>query len=210
MKASRFVRVLTYVSSVASAGLLFVTALKWSLVDWITVFGIVPLESGLWLLLVLCAAAGLVCAAFARRLGRSATYPLVICVSAALLASCFPFTRIWIGTNYRWYRSERERVVQQVQSGELRPNDDYNSELITLPASTPKVSMGGNQIVVETHDGQLYVFFFTFRGILSHYSGFLYVSSGGDPRRFGDLGDLPSHTVELVEREEHWYFVSHR
>jgi hypothetical protein len=166
-----------------------------------------PLEAAAWLALIGCAVAASVRAARVRRLGRTALHPLAICLCAVLLAVYFPFTDVWLAANYHWYRPARAEVVRQVQRGELRPNVAHNPSLIALPPGTPLVSMGGNEIIVEVHDGQPYVFFFTYRGILDNYSGFLFVPAGGDPRRFSDLGEP---TTQLVEREEHWYFAAHR
>jgi len=95
-----------------------------------------------------------------------------------------------------------------VFAGTLQPNVDHNPRLIRLDESYPLVSMGGNEIVVEEHDGGKYVLFFTFRGILDNYSGFLYVPSGGVPSLFSDLNE--QQFTEIEPLEENWYFVSHR
>ena len=68
--------------------------------------------------------------------------------------------------------------------------------------------MGGNEVVVESHDGANYVFFFTFRGILDNYSGFLYVPEGGKASRFSDLSEQDS--TQIKHLENNWYFTSHR
>lgn len=67
--------------------------------------------------------------------------------------------------------------------------------------------MGGNEIVVERHREGAYVLFFTYRGVLDNYSGFLFVPQGGDPRGFRDLGETGT-TIEPLEQQ--WYFVAHR
>lgn len=59
--------------------------------------------------------------------------------------------------------------------------------------------------MVEEHDGLQYVFFFTFRGILDNYSGFLFVPEGGDPTRFRDLNEPES--TQLARYASHWYFA---
>ena len=68
--------------------------------------------------------------------------------------------------------------------------------------------MGGNEVVVEEHDDKTYVLFFTFRGVLDNYSGFLYVPDGGSPSLFSDLDE--QQFTQIVPLEENWYFVSHR
>jgi hypothetical protein len=76
-----------------------------------------------------------------------------------------------------------------------------------LAAAAPQVSMGGNEILEEVHDGKTYLFFFTFRGILDSYAGFLFVPTGGDPRAFSDLNEAPA--TFITRYSEHWFFASH-
>jgi hypothetical protein len=70
----------------------------------------------------------------------------------------------------------------------------------------PDVSKGGNEIVVEEHGGQRFVFFYTYRGILSHYSGYLFVPTGADPRSFRDAAD---RRIAFDRRSANWYFLTH-
>jgi hypothetical protein len=64
-----------------------------------------------------------------------------------------------------------------------------------------------HEIVVEGKDGAQYVFFYTFRGILDSYSGFLYVSKGGAPTGYSYLGE--EKFTQITPLEENWYHVSH-
>jgi hypothetical protein len=68
--------------------------------------------------------------------------------------------------------------------------------------------MGGNEVVVERHGGETYILFFTYRGILDNYSGFLYVTNGGSPSLFSDLSE--EQFTQIVPQEQDWYFISHR
>ncbi len=52
------------------------------------------------------------------------------------------------------------------------------------------------------------MFFFTFRGVLDNYSGFLFVPDGGDPKEFYDLGEPGS--TQLVKYGKNWYWAGHR
>jgi hypothetical protein len=50
------------------------------------------------------------------------------------------------------------------------------------------------------------VFFYTFRGVLGHYSGFLFVPEGGTPESYGESnGD---RLIEIMPMEPHWHFVA--
>lgn len=69
------------------------------------------------------------------------------------------------------------------------------------------VSKGGNEIIVEEHNGLKYIFFFTFRGILDNYSGFIHIPEGGDPSQFLDFDEKES--TQIVHMEGNWYYASH-
>ena len=141
-----------------------------------------------------------------RQLGRRAGYPALACAVGAAIAVFVPFSDLWLKANYSLLRSSRLRIVRQVQEGSLQPDKERYSTLIALGPDAPYVSMGGNEIVVERLDGEgPYILFFTERGILGSFSGFLFVPTGGDPRLFSLLDETGSTQIERLE--EHWYFV---
>jgi len=193
------------VLALGSSGLLlFVTAFQWSLVDVLTPFLLMPVQAVAWLaVLLVLATSGL----RNQRLSlRPDPRPALVCGAAICLALFFPFTNLWLTTNFWWHRSEREAVVRKIQSrGPWPPTSPLT---VPLPAGTPNLSTGGNDVLVEEHDGQLYVLFFTYRGILDNYSGFLFVQGRGEPKRFLDLKEAGSSQVRRFG--EHWYFVAHR
>ncbi len=97
--------------------------------------------------------------------------------------------------DFKLHKTQREVVIENVNNGSLSPNVVHNSSLINLENRYPVLSAGGNEIVVEQHEGLKYVFFFTFRGILDNYAGFLYVPNGGKPTECSDLNE--SRGVEI-------------
>ncbi len=136
--------------------------------------------------------------------------PAIICAVALGVVTLVPFTKIWLYFNFASNKSARERVVQEVLSGMLTPNRVLANGVgvISLPMLTPNISAGGNDIEAATRDGKTYVFFYTFRGILNSYAGFLYVPTGGDPNAYPDVNADPEAIADRYE--EHWFFVSHR
>ena len=118
-----------------------------------------------------------------------------------------PFTTLWLKADYVINKYQRNVVVSEVLSGQLVPNVEYNPSLINLGGKSPILSKGGNDIVVENHDNLTYVFFYTFRGILDNYSGYLYVPEGGVPDKYSDLNE--TEVAEIKHIEDNWYFVSH-
>jgi len=188
----------------ASATLLLFSATVWWLVDGPMLFFAV----GIYLAILTAFAACVVWSIrqlwkFGWRSGTSAA----VCLVAGLMWWFVPFTSLWIQANYRRHRAEREAIVAKITSGQLRPNVPCCPSLIALGPDTAYVSMGGNQVSVEEHDGKKYVMFYTFRGILDRYSGFLFVPDNGEPSRFSDLDE--ADRTELVRFSDHWVWASH-
>jgi hypothetical protein len=190
----------------ASLTLLLVKIFEWNIVDWVTVFLIWFVVGAVWLAFIGVGTASFLHLARHWRDGYQSFLPLLVCEVVFGLVWFFPFTQTWLQGNFYWYKSAREEIVQRVHSGDLIPNVSYNPRLVALGSDESNVSMGGNDIVVEEHAGQRYILFFSFRGVLSNASGFLYVPEGGDPRQFGDVQRLYKGKL-LFKIEEHWYFL---
>ena len=78
--------------------------------------------------------------------------------------------------------------------------------MVELPDSEASVSKGGNEVIIERGEEGLYVFYFTYRGVLDNYAGFLLVPEGGDPRRYSDIEHGGARQVQRFGGR--WYFVS--
>lgn len=187
--------------------LVLLAAFQWSLEEIFTIFLMVPLSAGVFIFFTGCVIASLTCLSKFKAIGRKSLAPIGIQVIAFLLVVYVPFTTLWLKADYIIHKEQREIVVAQVLNGELTPNVEHNTSLIHLNDNYSDVSRGGNDIVVEKHDGLTYVFFFTFRGILDNYSGYLYVPEGGSPEKYSDLNE--TNVTEIKHVENNWYLVSH-
>jgi hypothetical protein len=141
-----------------------------------------------------------------RKNGPKFVTPLIVCALTVVLLATVPFTQIWLQGNFWWYRADRERIVARVETGELKPNVSYNSDLIALGTLEPNVSVGGNDIVVEQTAAGPYVLFLTLRGFRHYFCGFLHVPPGGDPAKFFEFADKPP--ARSVQYGKDWYFVA--
>ncbi|MEY4589936.1 MAG: hypothetical protein RL497_2012 [Pseudomonadota bacterium] len=195
-----------YFSVISAVILLVSLTFQWNIIDIVTPFFILPFLGVAWFLVLLSVISGVVQADQHKSKGISAFLPLVISCSTLLAAFFIPFTQIWLYANFHLYKSTREKVVEKVKAGILVPNIPHNASLIALPEGTG-VSMGGDEIVVEGAANNPYVFFYTFRGIMDNYSGFLWVPDGGKPEQFSDAAE-PSTEIEALGGN--WYFVGHR
>jgi len=197
-----------YLSLGASLGLILLTAFQWSLAEWLAMPLILPVA---WLFFVVMGVLTIQKIDHSERQGRSAAYPFVVWVLAAVVMLVVPFTQWTLELDYHLHKTARVAVIARLLDGSLKPDSDsadYSTSL-RLGRDMPTVSKGGNVIEVQKHEGDgYYVFFYTFLGLLDNYSGFLYVPDGADPRQFWDFTD-PSEAW-LVQYDENWYWVSHR
>jgi hypothetical protein len=188
----------------SSALLLGVAALRWSLVDILTPFLLIPIEGVVWLLFACVLLASVVAAVRHRSNRLKALLPLAVCAAALTAVLSVPFTQIWLSANFHLKRQAREHVVHEMLAGTLRPNVQHNRSLVALLGGA-SVSAGGNEVV--THDAPTgkFVFFFTYRGILNSASGFLWVPSGASPEQFAELN---GPIAEAIQYAQNWYFIS--
>jgi len=66
------------------------------------------------------------------------------------------------------------------------------------------LSNGGGDILLEKANEQYFVLFFTYRGVLDNFSGFVYSSDNKKPqlRQFG------GYIKAIVKMKKHWYYIS--
>ncbi len=75
---------------------------------------------------------------------------------------------------------------------------------VTLCRGSLNVKKGDNEIIVERDGGGLSITFFTVRGIVDNWSGFIYRSDGHSPTE-ADIGGL---ILELIKLDDHWYWIA--
>ena len=127
--------------------------------------------------------------------------PLTIQIITILLWLYFPFTQVILDLDFKSNRSEREEVVQTVKNGTLEPNITYDPSIIQLPKQYHRLSKGGGEIVIEKNNDL--ILFFTYRGILDNFSGFVYSPYDKKPSHNDFDGDFK----QIEKLDEHWYFV---
>ncbi|MGL4819988.1 MAG: hypothetical protein ACRC5C_08415 [Bacilli bacterium] len=172
---------------------------RWSIVDLVTlfvepilaltVFGsfIVLLVYTLWI-------------AFKKRYWQ----PLVIQVIAIVVLFLTPYTDLILKLDFSMNREARERVVAEITSGERNPNVAYNASLIKLADDDTHLSKGGGEVIVSETDPKGTILFFTFRGVLDNYSGFVYTANGLPP----SVAEFGDEIKDIKELNKNWYFVS--
>ena len=187
--------------------LIMVNLFQWSLIDLLTPFLIIPLLGVIWIIYLSTWIWSIAYLLHHRKKWRKSCAAFAVCFGTFLIVLLVPFTQIWLKYDFWVNRSAREQVVLEIDRGKLIPNVAHNSSLIALGKNYPNLSMGGNEIVVEEHDRKKYIFFFTFRGILDSYSGFIWIPRGGDSNKYSDAHK--SDLTEIVPFAENWFYASH-
>jgi len=200
----RHFAILLRAAVVAALALVILLATFWSITDLITIFLSMFLPAVAWVALAGVTLWALVFALRHRHDGKKPWLPFGICIVAAIAGLLVPFTDLWLSVNYRLHRGARTRVVAALEEGQLpTPRTSDSTMVVHLPWAT-STSTGGGDILVERENGRLVVLFFTYRGILSHYSGYVY--SSDDPPALSDVfGDRVRQSWKV---EPHWFFAA--
>ncbi|WP_258535644.1 hypothetical protein [Bacillus sp. 03113] len=129
--------------------------------------------------------------------------PIIIQGITILLVIFFPFTKIVLDIDFKMNKSDREEVIRMVEKGTLKPNVSHNSTLIQLPEKYAQLSKGGGEIIIDKNGDDSSVLFFTFRGVLDNFSGFVYSPNDQRPSNRDFDGDFK----QVEKLDENWYFV---
>ena len=200
------VRTALLAAAIISIGTLLLATFELSMADWPSGFvllGILPLTA---LMFFGCCVWTATLLLHVRTGGATFAIPFLICAATLALLVYAPLQMVALQRNFHWHRTDRERIVSRVEAGELKPNVDYNKNLIALGDKEPNVSAGGNDIVVDQADKGSYVLFLTSRGLKHYFTGFLRVPPGSDPRDFFEFDDKPPSRIERYDTD--WYFVA--
>lgn len=115
-----------------------------------------------------------------------------------------PFSGIVIDRNFKQNLKDREDIVTQVKKGNLKKIRVFDTRyLATLPKDKKRFSSDG--VVFVTNDGKnIRVLFYTFRGVLDNFSGFIYTQKVNDPspKSFG------CDPIQTEKKTDNWYWVS--
>ncbi len=200
------VRTALLAAAIVSIGTLLLATFELSMADWPSGFvllGILPLTA---LTFFGCCVWTATLLLHVRKGGAKFAVPFLICAVTLALLVYAPLQSVALQRNFHWHRADRERIVSRVEAGELKPNVDFNRNLIALGDKEPNVSAGGNDIVVDQADKGSYVLFLTSRGLKHYFTGFLRVPPGSDPKDFFEFDDKPPS--QLVRYDTDWYFVA--
>jgi len=181
------------------AGLVLVSSLVFSQIYGSSGFGI---DSMLLVLAPFALFAVMLIPALVRLLAKDAPiWMRLLPIAVWLLTLWVVLEPPLVDVNFIVLRGGREKAVQMIENGDLRPND---RDIVDVSAAGTMLSAGGNEAMAGDCAGKTCVLFFADRGILHHYTGYLYVPAGGDAASFDDL--LTEHGF-IKPLGGSWYFV---
>ena len=189
---------LLYISITSSILVILYKFFKWELIDLFTMFLILPiivLVYGFFIFTIILA--------ITQIFRKKDWKPIIVQCATIVILFLVPFNQIIIDIDYKWNKSKREQVITMVNENQLKPNVSYNDSLIHLPNKLQHLSSGGGDIIVEQAGNHKRILFFTFRGILDNFSGFVYSPTDEMfPRTAFD-----SDFKDIQRIEKHWYYV---
>ncbi|CAK8581854.1 hypothetical protein [Priestia megaterium] len=195
MKHSR----LLLLSLISSLFVILVSLFQWDLVDIITEFLMLPIWLFVYAFFIIMTIWTLI-HLFKKRKWQ----PFVIQLITISLWFLFPFDQINLDLNFKIHQDKREEVATKIENGVIKPNASDSPSLIQLPKKYTQLSKGGGDIVVETKGKAKSILFFTYRGILDNFSGFVYNPNDNKPSKRDFNGDFK----QIKKVHKNWYYVA--
>jgi hypothetical protein len=191
-----------------SALLLSINFFRWTLVDWLTVFLEPFLEMAIGIAFLGVLAWSLVHFVLKfKTFGSRSGLPLLINVCVLLVALFLPFTAITIKLDFYTNYASRMKVVNDVLHGKMEKYVTQRGafgNMIHLPEPYKGLSSDGGDVIVFRREEQTLILFYSFRGILRSFSGFVYATGNATPQN----GDFGENFFEIERLRPNWYWVA--
>ncbi|MBX9993826.1 MULTISPECIES: hypothetical protein [Priestia] len=195
MKRSR----LLLLSLISSLFVILVSLFQWDLVDIITEFLMLPIWLFVYAFFIIMTIWTLI-HLFKKRKWQ----PFLIQLITISLWFSFPFNQVNLDLNFKIHQDKREEVATKIENGVIKPNVSDSPSLIQLPKKYTQLSKGGGDIAVETKGKAKSILFFTYRGMLDNFSGFVYNPNDNKPSKSDFNGDFK----QIKKVHKNWYYVS--
>ncbi len=145
----------------------------------------------------------------AYKLGWAAGRHVATVAVFTIAVLAFPYTEVVLNADFIYYRADREKVVAMVKAGDpalkaeaVRDFGNLTLQKIELPPEYIRLSKGGGEIIVQRRGTEYKILFYTFRGVLDNFSGFVYVSDGSGLHNDDFRGDFK----QAERMGSNWFF----
>jgi hypothetical protein len=190
---------LLLLSLISSLFVILVSLFQWDLVDIITEFLMLPIWLFVYAFFIIMTIWTLI-HLFKKRKWQ----PFLIQLITISLWFLFPFNQVNLDLNFKIHQDKREEVATKIENGVIKPNVSDSPSLIQLPKKYTQLSKGGGDIAVETKGKAKSILFFTYRGMLDNFSGFVYNPNDNKPSKSDFNGDFK----QIKKVHKNWYYVS--
>lgn len=190
---------LLLLSLFSSLLVILVSLFQWDLVDMITEFLMLPVWLFVYAFFIIITLWTLIHLLKSRK-----WEPFVIQLITIGLWFFFPFDQVNLDLNFKVHQDKREEIAAKIENDVIKPNVSDSPSLIQLPKEYTQLSKGGGEIVLETKGKETSILFFTYRGMLDNFSGFVYDPNDHKPSKSDFDGDFKQ--IEKVHKN--WYYVS--
>ncbi|MCU7764715.1 hypothetical protein [Priestia megaterium] len=190
---------LLLLSLISSLLVILVSLFQWDPIDIITEFLMLPIWLFVYAFFIIMTIWTLI-----HLLKNRKWQPFFIQLITILLWFFFPFNQINLDLNFRIHQDKREEVATKIENGVIKPNVPNSPSLIQLPKEYTQLSKGGGDIVVETKGKAKSILFFTYRGMIDNFSGFVYNPNDNKPSKSDFNGDFK----QIKKVHKNWYYVS--
>ncbi|MGG1887797.1 hypothetical protein ABDI02_17455 [Priestia megaterium] len=190
---------LLLLSLISSLLVILVSLFQWDLIDIITEFLMLPIWLFVYAFFIIMTIWTLI-----HLLKNRKWQPFVIQLITILLWLFFPFNQINLDLNFRSHQDKREEVATKIENGVIKPNVPNSPSLIQLPKEYTQLSKGGGDILVETKGKAKSILFFTYRGMIDNFSGFVYNPNDNKPSKSDFNGDFK----QIKKVHKNWYYGS--
>ena len=129
--------------------------------------------------------------------------PLLIIVLSIMFNSLVSCTKANLDLNFKLNINSRNKVVELIKTDELKPKET-NENLIALPSKYKRLSKGGGEVMIDSFNDHNAYIFFTYRGIIDNYSGFVYDSDEAAQE------ELSGEYFEVEKLCDSWYYCASR
>lgn len=183
--------------------LIFLNIFRWSLVDILTPFLEPFLELLIYILFFIASIWSFIYLFIrVKKEKYKSTLPFAVCLVSFLIIYFVPFDSIMLDIDFFSHNAQRGEVVKMIQDGRIEVNYTNDETIIKLPEKYKQLSRGGGEVLVERKDGVTKVLFFTFRGVLDNFAGFIYKSDNTEPLKSDFYGDFK----EFKKYKDHWFW----
>ncbi len=174
-----------------------VKTFKWFLVDFLTPFINIFIIVYLILMLIL------ILIVLIILINNKQWITIMIATIICLLMIILPIDSYAESARFHILQSKMEQTALNTIRGDYgKLSDDNNVDVLSLPDSLHNLSRGGGDVLVFHNADKSAVFFFTYRGLIDNFSGYVYLTDLNAKYLLKNYSDW----IQIIQIDQHWFF----